>query len=152
MSPPLCHSRPSFPTGSTLVGHRLRLATHKGRRVVALEVGGRSRRTIDWYRAFLREYVDFAALHTKHSPILGDLSTVVARRWLLAAQSARTRPLSPNSLVVRSIEAKQAFAGRFFKTRSARAGKVIVAIVIASAGMFSTPVSVAGVLVALIDP
>lgn len=82
--------------------------------LVALEVGGRSRRTIDWYRAFLQEYLDFAARHTGRAPILADLSTVVARRWLLAAQSGRTRPLSPNSLAGR-VRTVKAFGGWVFR-------------------------------------
>lgn len=82
--------------------------------LVALEVGGRSRRTIDWYRAFLREYLDFAAHHAGRAPILADLSTVVARRWLLADQSGRTRPLSPNSLAGR-VRTVKAFGGWVFR-------------------------------------
>lgn len=54
--------------------------------------------------------------------------------------------------VVRAVEAKAAFTSRFFKTRRARANKVIVAILIAGAGVFSTPIGVAGVLLALVDP
>ena len=82
--------------------------------LVALEVGGRSRRTIDWYRAFLREYSDFVAHHTGRAAILADLSTVTARRWLLAAQSGRTRALSPNSLAGRARTLK-AFGGWVFR-------------------------------------
>jgi site-specific recombinase XerC len=82
--------------------------------LVALEVGGRSRRTIDWYRAFLREYLAFAAHHTGRAPVLADLSTVVARRWLLAEQSGRTRPLSPNSLAGR-VRTLKAFGGWVFR-------------------------------------
>jgi|SRR5450759_5081642 site-specific recombinase XerC len=47
-------------------------------------------------------------------PILADLSTVVARRWLLAEQSGRTRPLSPNSLAGR-VRTVKAFGGWVFR-------------------------------------
>lgn len=82
--------------------------------LVALEVGGRSRRTIDWYRAFLQEYLEFAAHHAGRAPALADLSTVVARRWLLAAQSGRRRPLSPSSLAGR-VRTLRAFGGWVFR-------------------------------------
>ena len=90
--------------------HELSLRDLIDEYLVALEVGGRSRRTIDWYRSFLREYLDFAARHTGRDPMLADLTTVVARRWLLAAQSGRTRPLSPNSLAGR-VRTLRAFGG-----------------------------------------
>jgi site-specific recombinase XerD len=70
--------------------------------LVALEVAGRSRRTIDWYRAFLREYLEFVRRDVTRGAVLDDLSAVSARRWLLAAQTARSRSLSPNSLAGRA--------------------------------------------------
>lgn len=94
--------------------HELSLRDLIDEYLVALEVGGRSRRTIDWYRAFLHEYLDFAARHTGRAPILADLSTVLARRWLLAAQSGRIRPLSPNSLAGR-VRTVKAFGGWAFR-------------------------------------
>lgn len=82
--------------------------------LVALEVGGRSRRTIDWYRAFLREYLDFVARGVARRPVLADLSPVNARRWLLAAQSQRSRPLSPSSLAGRARTVR-AFGGWIYR-------------------------------------
>lgn len=72
----------------------------------ALEVAGRSRRTIDWYRAYLDDFAEFAA-RDGETAALRHLSPVTARRWLLAAQAARLRPLSPNSVAgrVRTLRA-----------------------------------------------
>jgi site-specific recombinase XerC len=78
--------------------------------LVALEVGGRSRRTIDWYRAFLAEYVIFVARHRGRDALLVDLSTTNARRWLLAIQAGRPRPLSANSQAGR-VRTLRAFGG-----------------------------------------
>ena len=78
--------------------------------LVALEVGGRSPRTIGWYGAFLREYLSFAARQAGHEPVLADLTTVTARRWLLTVQSGRATPLSPNSLAGRA-RTLRAFGG-----------------------------------------
>jgi site-specific recombinase XerC len=78
--------------------------------LVALEVAGRSRRTVTWYRAFLLEYVGFVAGQTGRDPILADLSTTGARRWLLAVQAGRPRQLSPNSLAGR-VRTLRAFGG-----------------------------------------
>jgi len=78
--------------------------------LVALEVGGRSRRTIDWYRAFLREYLAFVQHDLTRRPALADMTAVSARRWLLAAQTQRSRPLSPNSLAGR-VRTVRAFGG-----------------------------------------
>lgn len=52
------------------------------------------------------------------------------------------------------VERKSAFTTRFFKTRSARSGKVLVGIAVAGVGVFlaSTPVGVAGLLFACVDP
>jgi site-specific recombinase XerC len=82
--------------------------------IVALEVGGRSRRTRQWYEAFLREYIAFATNHLGRSPVLADLSTTLARRWLLAVQAGRDRPLSPNSLAGR-VRTLRAFGGWVFR-------------------------------------
>ena len=60
----------------------------------ALEVAGRSRRTIDWYRAYLDDFAGFAA-RDGETAALRHLSPVTARRWLLAAQASRLRPLAP---------------------------------------------------------
>lgn len=70
--------------------------------LVALEVAGRSRRTIEWYRAFLHEYLDFVRRNASEHPVLNDLSAISARRWLLAAQSKRSGTLSPSSLAGRA--------------------------------------------------
>ncbi len=72
----------------------------------ALEVAGRSRRTIDWYRAYLDDFAGFAA-RDGEAAALRHLSPVTARRWLLAAQAARLRPLAPNSVAgrVRTLRA-----------------------------------------------
>jgi site-specific recombinase XerD len=78
--------------------------------LVALEVGGRSRRTIDWYPAFLREYIGFVQRDLTRRPVLADLSAISARRWLLAAQTQRSQPLSPNSLAGR-VRTLRAFGG-----------------------------------------
>lgn len=82
--------------------------------LVALEVGGRSRRTILWYRAFLLEYLEFVGRQERRRPIVGDLSTTLARRWLLAVQAERPRPLSANSLAGR-VRTLRAFGGWAFR-------------------------------------
>lgn len=76
---------------------------------VALEVGGRSRRTIDWYRGYLDEFVGFAGRDGR-SPTLDDLTPATSRRWLLAIQVARTSPLAPNSMAGR-VRTLRAFGG-----------------------------------------
>ena len=76
---------------------------------VALEVAGRSRRTIDWYRAYLEEFAAFAARGNQMGT-LEDLTPAIARRWLLALQSSRLRPLSPNSMAGR-VRTLRAFGG-----------------------------------------
>jgi site-specific recombinase XerC len=82
--------------------------------LVALEVGGRSPRTVEWYRAFLLEYVAFATRQRGRDPVVGDLSTTTARRWLLAVQAGRGRPLSPSSLAGR-VRTLRAFGGWAFR-------------------------------------
>jgi site-specific recombinase XerC len=77
--------------------------------VVALEVAGRSRRTIEWYRAYLDDFVAFASREGVAAS-LQDLSPAVARRWLLAAQATRRQPLSPNSIAGR-VRTLRAFGG-----------------------------------------
>lgn len=76
---------------------------------VALEVGGRSRRTIDWYRGYLDEFVGFAGRDGR-SPTLDDLTPATSRRWLLAVQAARSSPLAPNSMAGR-VRTLRAFGG-----------------------------------------
>ena len=56
--------------------------------VVALEVAGRSRRTIDWYRTYLDDFAKFASRDGGPAS-LEDLAPPIARRWLLATQSTR---------------------------------------------------------------
>jgi len=75
---------------------------------VALEVAGRSGRTIDWYRTYLDDFLRFASREAG-SATLDDLSPAIARRWLLATQSTRARPLAPNSLAGR-VRTLRAFA------------------------------------------
>ena len=73
---------------------------------VALEVAGRSRRTIEWYRTYLEEFAAFAG-RGNQTGTLEDLTPAIARRWLLALQSSRPRPLAPNSMAgrVRTLRA-----------------------------------------------
>jgi site-specific recombinase XerC len=76
---------------------------------IALEVAGRSRRTIDWYRTYLDDFVKFAS-RVAGPATLEDLAPAIARRWLLATQSTRERPLAPNSVAGR-VRTLRAFAG-----------------------------------------
>ena len=76
---------------------------------VALEVAGRSRRTIDWYRTYLDEFAAFAGRGNQPGT-LEDLTPAIARRWLLATQSSRSRPLAPNSMAGR-VRTLRAFGG-----------------------------------------
>lgn len=76
---------------------------------VALEVAGRSRRTIDWYRTYLDEFAAFAGRGNQPGT-LEDLTPPIARRWLLATQSSRPRPLAPNSMAGR-VRTLRAFGG-----------------------------------------
>ncbi len=75
----------------------------------ALEIAGRSRRTIDWYRAYLDDFVAFASREGATAS-LQDLTPPVARRWLLATQGTRPRPLAPNSIAGR-VRTLRAFGG-----------------------------------------
>ena len=79
----------------------------------ALEVAGRSRRTIDWYRAYLDDFVAFASRDGSLAS-LQELSPALGRRWLLATQSTRPRPLAPNSIAgrVRTLRAFGAWLQR----------------------------------------
>jgi site-specific recombinase XerD len=76
---------------------------------VALEVGGRSRRTIDWYRGYLDEFVAFVARDGRSST-LDNLTAATSRRWLLALQATRSKPLAPNSMAGR-VRTLRAFGG-----------------------------------------
>jgi site-specific recombinase XerD len=76
---------------------------------VALEVGGRSNRTIDWYRGYLEEFAAFAG-RDGSPPTLDDLTAATSRRWLLALQAARSKPLAPNSIAGR-VRTLRAFGG-----------------------------------------
>jgi site-specific recombinase XerD len=76
---------------------------------VALEVAGRSRRTIDWYRTYLDEFAAFTG-RGGQTGTLDDLKPAIARRWLLACQSSRPLPLAPNSMAGR-VRTLRAFGG-----------------------------------------
>jgi integrase/recombinase XerD len=76
---------------------------------VALEVAGRSRRTIEWYRTYLDEFAAFAGRGSQPGT-LEDLTPAIARRWLLACQTSRVRPLAPNSMAGR-VRTLRAFGG-----------------------------------------
>jgi site-specific recombinase XerC len=76
---------------------------------VALEVAGRSQRTIGWYRTYLDDFVKFAS-REDGSATLDDIAPAIARRWLLATQSTREPPLAPNSVAGR-VRTLRAFAG-----------------------------------------
>ena len=77
---------------------------------VALEVTGRSRRTIDWYRAYLEEFAAFAGRGSQ-TGTLEDLTPAIARRWLLALQSSRPQPLAPNSMAGACARSVRSVAG-----------------------------------------
>lgn len=79
----------------------------------ALEVAGRSRRTIAWYRAYLDDFVAFASRDGRHAS-LQEFCPALGRRWLLATQSTRARPLAPNSIAgrVRTLRAFGAWLQR----------------------------------------
>ncbi len=81
----------------------------------AQRVAGRSPRTIRWYGDQLEEFVRFVERDGRAS--LDDLRPAVARRWLLAAQAARTRPLAPASLAgrVRTLRAFGSWVAREFE-------------------------------------
>ncbi len=73
--------------------------------VEALRAAGRSPRTIEWYHAFLAEFIRFASRPGKR-PTLAELSPAVARRWLVTLQSRPRKP-APASLAgrVRTLKA-----------------------------------------------
>lgn len=89
--------------------HELSLRDLIDEYAVALEVAGRSRRTIDWYRTYLEEFAAFAG-RGDQTGTLEDLTPAIARRWLLASQSSRSRPLAPNSMAGR-VRTLRAFGG-----------------------------------------
>jgi excisionase family DNA binding protein len=76
---------------------------------VALEVGGRSRRTIDWYRGYPDEFVAFAARDGR-SPTRDDLTAAASRRWPLDIRAARSTPPAPNSIAGR-VRTLRSFGG-----------------------------------------
>jgi site-specific recombinase XerC len=82
----------------------------------ALRVAGRSPRTIRWYGDQLDEFVRFLERDGVRAT-LSDLQPPVARRWLLAAQAARSRPLAPASLAgrVRTLRAFGSWVAREFE-------------------------------------
>jgi site-specific recombinase XerC len=82
----------------------------------ALRVAGRSPRTIRWYGDQLEEFVSFIERDGGRAS-LDDLRPAVVRRWLLAAQAARARPLAPASLAgrVRTVRAFGSWVGREFE-------------------------------------
>jgi site-specific recombinase XerD len=73
--------------------------------LAALSVAGRSARTIEWYRANLREFVGFVEREGARATA-GDVQPAKVRRWLLALGS-RERALAPASLAgrVRTLKA-----------------------------------------------
>lgn len=82
----------------------------------ALRVAGRSPRTIRWYGDHLAEFVTFVERDGRRAT-LDDLCPPVARRWLLAAQAARAKPLAPASLAgrVRTLRAFGSWVAREFE-------------------------------------
>ena len=85
----------------------------------ALRVAGRSPRTIRWYGEMLDEFVAFVERDGGRAT-LDDLHPAVARRWLLAAQASRARPLAPASLAgrVRTLRAFGSWVTREFELTS----------------------------------
>lgn len=73
--------------------------------LAALRVAGRSPRTIEWYRAFLAEFIRFLERDGRAAAV-SDLQPTAVRRWLLAL-NARPTTLAPSSLAgrVRTIKA-----------------------------------------------
>jgi integrase/recombinase XerD len=82
----------------------------------ALRVAGRSPRTIRWYGDLLEEFVRFVERDGGPAS-LDDLRPAVVRRWLLAAQAARSVPLAPASLAgrVRTVRAFGSWVTREFE-------------------------------------
>ena len=72
----------------------------------ALRTAGRSPRTIRWYGDQLDDFVAFVERDGGRAT-LDDLCPPMARRWLLATQAGRDRPLAPASLAgrVRTLRA-----------------------------------------------
>jgi len=90
----------------------------------ALRVAGRSPRTIRWYGDLLEEFVRFVE-RDGGGASLDDLRPAVVRRWLLAAQATRAKPLAPASLAarVRTVRAFGSWVAREFElTASPLAG------------------------------
>jgi site-specific recombinase XerC len=73
--------------------------------LAALQVAGRSPRTIEWYRANLAEFIRFVERDGRASTV-ADLQPIAVRRSLLAL-NARATALAPSSLAgrVRTIKA-----------------------------------------------
>lgn len=82
----------------------------------ALRVAGRSPRTVRWYGDLLEEFVRFVERDGGPAS-LDDLRPAVVRRWLLAAQAARSVPLAPASLAgrVRTVRAFGSWVTREFE-------------------------------------
>ncbi len=82
----------------------------------ALRVAGRSPRTIRWYGDQLEEFTRFLERDGVRAT-LADLQAPVARRWLLALQAGRSRPLAPASLAgrVRTLRAFGSWIAREFE-------------------------------------
>src|SRR5687767_8394838 len=94
----------------------LRLADVVAEYQVALRVAGRSPRTIRWYGDHLREFVSFVE-RDGHRATVGHLRPPDVRRWLLAVQSTRERPLAPSSLAgrVRTVRAFGSWVAREYE-------------------------------------
>lgn len=73
--------------------------------VEALRAAGRSPRTIEWYAAFLSEFLRFASRSSERAA-LSELTPPAVRRWLVTLQS-RPHPPAPASLAgrVRTLKA-----------------------------------------------
>ena len=82
---------------------------------VALRVAGRSPRTIRWYVDHLREFLRFVERDGDRAT-LGDLRPPEVRRWIVAVQSTRERPLAPSSVAgrVRTVRAFASWLAREF--------------------------------------
>ena len=65
----------------------------------ALRAAGRSPRTIEWYRAFLVEFIGFAG--RAGAPAKLDLAPPTVRRWVVALKSRSPEP-APASLAGRA--------------------------------------------------
>jgi site-specific recombinase XerD len=80
--------------------------------LAALQVAGRSPRTIEWYRANLVEFIRFLE-RDGHLATVADLQPPAVRRWILAL-NARPVVLAPSSLAgrVRTIRAFGSWVAR----------------------------------------